>query len=176
MILLRRMPANFTTPLDELPGYPAWLAVVRAYARCQRLMSHELEALGLSVAQHEVLLTIARDEGLSQNDVAARLLVTKSNVTALLTRLERRAHPQRFLTPSARRERSRRLSDADFLHRRYDEGHPGRPSTTAASVPPMLFERGACFSPPPSFRRRLGAVAAGEVARGKHHSSPWFRS
>jgi DNA-binding MarR family transcriptional regulator len=76
--------------LDDLPQYPSWLAVVKTYARCHRLLSVRLAALDLSVAQHELLLAVGRDEGLSQQTLAGRLLTGKSNVTALLQRLESR--------------------------------------------------------------------------------------
>ncbi len=106
---------NRINDLDDLAGYSAWIEVVKAYARCQRLLTRELDGVGLSTAQHEVLVAVARDEGLSQKQVAARLLVTKSNVTALLDRLEksgwvtRTPHPEDarsrcvFLTPAGRR-------------------------------------------------------------------------
>lgn len=76
--------------LDDLPQYPSWLAVVKTYARCHRLLSVRLAGLDLSVAQHELLLAVGRDEGLLQQTLAGRLLTGKSNVTALLQRLESR--------------------------------------------------------------------------------------
>jgi DNA-binding MarR family transcriptional regulator len=82
---------KMSTPPDnaELPrGYDAWVAVARNYQKCFRLLSRVLEPLGLSVAQHEALLTIGRSEGLTQQELADRLLVVKSNVSGLLQRLE----------------------------------------------------------------------------------------
>ncbi len=76
--------------LDDLPQYPSWLTVVKTYALCHRLLSVRLAALDLSVAQHELLLAVGRDEGLGQQTLAGRLLTGKSNVTALLKRLESR--------------------------------------------------------------------------------------
>ena len=69
-------------------GYDAWVGVVRNYQKCFRLLSRLLEPLGLSVAQHEVLQTIGRRQGLTQQELADRLLVVKSNVSGLLQRLE----------------------------------------------------------------------------------------
>ena len=99
------MSTHRISELDDLTGYPVWLDVVRTYARCQRLLSHELAELGLSVAQHEVLLAVARDEGLSQKQMASRLLVTKSNVTALLERLENAGWVKRAPHPHDARSR-----------------------------------------------------------------------
>jgi len=69
-------------------GHDAWVGVVRNYQKCFRLLSRLLEPLGLSVAQHEVLQTIGRRQGLTQQELADRLLVVKSNVSGLLQRLE----------------------------------------------------------------------------------------
>ena len=69
-------------------GYGAWVGAVRNYQKCFRLLSRLLEPLGLSVAQHEVLQTIGRRQGLTQQELADRLLVVKSNVSGLLQRLE----------------------------------------------------------------------------------------
>lgn len=79
------------TILDQIPGYPAWLSVARVYQLCHRQLSAALDPLGLEVAHYDVLINVARDEGLSQQVLARRLLVAKSNVSALLTVLERRA-------------------------------------------------------------------------------------
>lgn len=85
--------------LDELASYPAWLEVVKTYAKCQRLLARELEDLGLSIAKHEVLLVVLRDEGVSQRALAERLLVTKSNVTALVQKLEAAGWLRREVDP-----------------------------------------------------------------------------
>ena len=74
--------------LDDIPEYTSWLEVVKTYTKCQRLLSARLAPLDLSIARYEVLLAISRDEGLSQRSLADRLLVAKSNITALLQRLE----------------------------------------------------------------------------------------
>ena len=101
--------------LDDLPQYPEWVAVVKTYSKCHRLLSVRLAELDLSVAQHELLLAVGRSEGLSQRALAGRLLVGKSNVTAMLKRLgarelvrrENDVHDARIwhvhLTPAGRR-------------------------------------------------------------------------
>ena len=74
--------------LDEIPEYASWVEVAKTYSKCQRLLSDRLGDLGLSIARYEMLLAIARDEGLSQRQLGERLLAAKSNVTGLLQRLE----------------------------------------------------------------------------------------
>lgn len=78
------------TILDAIPGYEAWLAVARTTQLFQRFLSQALLPLGLEVAHYDVLANVARDEGLSQQVLARRLLVAKSNVSALLAVLERK--------------------------------------------------------------------------------------
>ncbi|MEM7218614.1 MAG: MarR family transcriptional regulator [Pseudomonadota bacterium] len=75
--------------LDDLTHYPSWLLVGRVHVKCQHLLHRGLSELRLSVAKYEVLHAIYRDEGLSQQRLARRLLVAKSNVTVLCQRLEK---------------------------------------------------------------------------------------
>ena len=98
--------------LDDQPGYSAWMEVVKTYGRCHRLMSVELERLGVSAAQHEILLAVAREEGIAQNRLAAKLLVTKSNITAMLDRLEKAGWVSRVPNPRDTRSRCVSLTTA----------------------------------------------------------------
>jgi DNA-binding MarR family transcriptional regulator len=105
--------------LQRPRGYEAWVAIVRNYQKCLRVMSLALEDTGLSVAQHEILLAIGLRPGLTQQDLAERLLVVKSNISGLLHRLEaqglvrRKPHPEDArskcieLTPEGRRRLER---------------------------------------------------------------------
>lgn len=74
--------------LDSLPQYEAWIEVVKTYSRCQRLMNQQLAEIGLTLPKHDLLLAVRRMPGASQQVLAKHLLVTKSNVTGLLNRLE----------------------------------------------------------------------------------------
>lgn len=66
----------------------AWFAVVSAYQTCDRQYERLLGHFGLSTAQFEVLNAIHACGGRAQpKDIAARLLVTRANVTGLLSRL-----------------------------------------------------------------------------------------
>lgn len=85
--------------LDDLPHYKSWLLVGKTNIKCQHLLAARLAALDLSVAKYEVLHAIYRDEGLSQQRLARRLLVAKSNVTGLSQRLERDALIRRHKDP-----------------------------------------------------------------------------
>jgi MarR family 2-MHQ and catechol resistance regulon transcriptional repressor len=85
--------------LDALPHYQSWLLVGKTNIKCQHLLAARLADLDLSVAKYEVLHAIYRDEGLSQQRLARRLLVAKSNVTGLSQRLERDALIRREKDP-----------------------------------------------------------------------------
>lgn len=81
--------------LNKARGFDVWLAVARANLKCHRALNSLLARLDLSLAQHEVLQTIHHHEGLTQNELSERLLVVKSNVSALIKKLEARGLVQR---------------------------------------------------------------------------------
>lgn len=117
-----RSPSTSPDPSPETPrGYDAWIAVVKNYQKCQRLLSHTLDALGITVAQHEVLIAVARAEGIDQKALAERLLVVKSNVSGLLRRMEEQGLVRRRTDPADARHkritltrRGRRLAAKSF--------------------------------------------------------------
>ncbi|MEL6615307.1 MAG: MarR family transcriptional regulator, partial [Bacteroidota bacterium] len=73
----------------QIPGYRDWFEVIRTYAACERVLTDRCRDVGLTLAQHDVLAALSTDGPLRQNELASRLFVTKSNVTALLARMER---------------------------------------------------------------------------------------
>ena len=66
----------------------SWLAVVRAYNLCDRLLSARLAELGVRVGEHEVLANLARQPGITQQELAGRCFVAKSGVSMLLGAME----------------------------------------------------------------------------------------
>ena len=74
----------------EATSLRAWLQVVKSYQTCYAVLSQALKPLDLSVPQHDLLAAVHADDGLVQQHLSKKLLVVKSNVTALLTRLEAR--------------------------------------------------------------------------------------
>ncbi|HEY7063131.1 MAG TPA: MarR family winged helix-turn-helix transcriptional regulator [Chloroflexota bacterium] len=71
------------------PSLLAWDCLARVYGEVQQHAARHLRRFGLTVAQFDVLAQVGSAEGLSQQDLAARLLVTKGNVCGLIDRLER---------------------------------------------------------------------------------------
>ncbi len=66
----------------------AWLGLGRLVARTERLLGAALRSHGLNCGQFAVLLTIGAAEGLTQQELADRLSLTKANVSQLLDRLQ----------------------------------------------------------------------------------------
>src|ERR1700736_668791 len=93
------------------PGLLAWLRLVRVFQKVDRASSESLRFRQLSPAQLDVLAKVGSTEGISQQELADALLVTKGNVCQLLDKmegsglLERRPHgrvTRLFLTAQGR--------------------------------------------------------------------------
>ena len=120
--------------VDVPSGLGGWLQVVKVYQTCYSVLSQELKYLDLSVAQHDVLTAIHHEDGLSQQRLAEKLLVVKSNVTALLGRLEARGLIRRevdaqdarvrrvYLTPAGKRARRKVAGNAVQSRPAHDVG------------------------------------------------------
>lgn len=89
-----------------------WL---RVHNRLERRMGEALGVHGLTMPQFDVLATLWHGEGITQQELAERLLVTKGNVVGLIDRVsaagwvERRPDPEDrranrlYLTPTGRK-------------------------------------------------------------------------
>jgi DNA-binding MarR family transcriptional regulator len=77
----------------------SWVRMVRFHDRLIRRIEGQIGRHGLSLAQFDLLATLAHGEGITQQEVAARLLVSKGNVCGLIDRagasgwVERRPDP-----------------------------------------------------------------------------------
>lgn len=94
------------------PALLAWLRLARIFRKIDTASACHVRQHNLSVAQFDVLAQIGAHEGLSQQQLAHSLLVTKGNISQLLKRMEqqgliRRCHEGRtnalFLTEAGRR-------------------------------------------------------------------------
>jgi DNA-binding MarR family transcriptional regulator len=65
-----------------------WVELMRVVQRVQRKMDRVLDHAGLSLPQFDVLANLGMTEGITQQELAERLLVTKGNVCGLLDRME----------------------------------------------------------------------------------------
>ena len=67
-----------------------WLRIVRFVNSENGRLAERLRAHDLSLAQFDVIAQIGFTEGLTQRDLASRLLVTEGNVTQLLQKMEKK--------------------------------------------------------------------------------------
>jgi MarR family transcriptional regulator, organic hydroperoxide resistance regulator len=84
---------------------------IRLQQRILSEMVHVLKPLGLSIPQFDVLSTLTEQEGLSQSDLAARLYVTKGNVSGLIDRLVDAQYVERRASPLDRRSHALFLTE-----------------------------------------------------------------
>jgi DNA-binding MarR family transcriptional regulator len=100
-----------------------WVQVTRTFTRVERKLDDSLEGHCLSVPQFDILATLGLEEGITQQELAGRLLVTKGNICGMLDRMEANGWVQRrpdrqdrranriFLTEDGRRLLGEALPD-----------------------------------------------------------------
>lgn len=111
--------------LDDEPA--DWCAavlttLVRVHSRMERRMVEVVGAHGMTLAQFDVLATLWTGEGITQQELAERLLVTKGNVVGLIDRVCRAKWVERRADPSDRR--ANRLYLTDQGRKRLSEVRP----------------------------------------------------
>jgi DNA-binding MarR family transcriptional regulator len=77
-----------------------WMHVGRVWQKINLRLSRDLEQYDLTPTQFGVLVQLHVAPGISQQQLADRLLVTKGNIVGLLDRLERAALVERRADPS----------------------------------------------------------------------------
>ncbi len=98
--------------LDKTRGFDVWLTVGRTNLKVHRALNQSLGELDLSLAQHEILLSIWQKSGITQKQLAENLLVVKSNVSALIKKLEARGLVHRDCDPNDTRNKCLSLTAA----------------------------------------------------------------
>jgi DNA-binding MarR family transcriptional regulator len=76
-------------PWDN-PRFRNWVAVARACHAVERAVAAALVPLDLKPAQLDVLMNLYRHPGMSQHDLARKLLVGRSNITMILPQMQKR--------------------------------------------------------------------------------------
>ena len=94
-------------PVDPLR---VWFRFIRLHRRVSNAVGAELRRLGLSIPQFDVLSTLTEREGLTQQELAARLYVTKGNVSGLIDRLVEAGLVERRAIPGDRRSHALHLT------------------------------------------------------------------
>jgi DNA-binding MarR family transcriptional regulator len=80
-----------------------WIQLVRTFSRMERKLEQVLERHGLSIAQFDILATLGFEQGITQQELAARLLVTKGNICGMIDRMEASGWVERRPDPVDRR-------------------------------------------------------------------------
>ncbi len=75
-----------TLPWDN-PRFRNWVAVAKASHVVERAIGEALKPLDLKPAQLDMMMNIHRHPGLSQQELAQRLIVGRSNITMLMPAL-----------------------------------------------------------------------------------------
>src|SRR6476660_3503508 len=88
-----------------------WLGLARVYQKIQRQLDRILDEAGLTLPQFDVLANLGMSEGITQQQLAERLLVTKGNVSGLLDRMESAGLVERRPSPTDRRANHLHLTE-----------------------------------------------------------------
>ena len=107
------MNKNQVLPWDH-PRFRSWIAVARACQLMQLTLARNIAHLDIKTPHLDILINLYRREGISQQELARKLLVGRSNMSMLLPHLEKRGlierrgdrHDKRvlrlFLTPEGK--------------------------------------------------------------------------
>ena len=91
------------TRADGKDAERVWFRLIRLHARFGAAVGDRFRTIGLSVPQGDVLTTLTEREGVSQQELAERLYVTKGNISGLIDRLQAAGLVERRATAGDRR-------------------------------------------------------------------------
>lgn len=83
------MNKNQAFPWDH-PRFRSWIGVARACQLMQQTVTRAIAELGIKPPHLDILINLYRFEGISQQELARKLLVGRSNMSMLLPQLEKR--------------------------------------------------------------------------------------
>jgi DNA-binding MarR family transcriptional regulator len=104
------LPSPAPRAANEVDPLRVWFRFVRLHRRASNAIAAELKGLGLSIPQFDLLSTLTEQEGLSQQELAERLYVTKGNVSGLLDRMVEAGLVERRAIPDDRRSNALHLT------------------------------------------------------------------
>lgn len=103
--------AEFRETARETPDpLRVWFRFIRLHRRVSTAVGSSLRELGLSIPQFDLLSTLTEQEGVTQQDLAERLYVTKGNVSGLVDRLVDAGHVERRPLSGDRRSHALHLT------------------------------------------------------------------
>src|SRR6516225_1734565 len=96
-----------------------WLRLARVFQKLDHVAVEHMRSQDLSLAQFDVLAQVGSHEGLTQQELADHLLVTKGNVSQLVEKME-----QRGLVRRSAQGRTMRLCLTQEGHALYNRSIP----------------------------------------------------
>ncbi|ANL28240.1 MarR family transcriptional regulator protein [Rhizobium phaseoli] len=129
------MNKNQSLPWDH-PRFRSWIAVARACQLMQQSLTRSLADLDIKPPHLDILVNLYRFEGISQQELARKLLVGRSNMSMLLPQMEKRGLIER--RDDARDKRVLRL---------YLTVEGRRLTEAAMAIQTDLIERTLCDEP-----------------------------
>ncbi|NJK81239.1 MAG: MarR family transcriptional regulator [Chloroflexaceae bacterium] len=88
-------PINRARPGTRQAAVLAWIRLARVYNKINAVSARQFRNFELSQAQFDVLAQVGAAGGISQQELADKLLVTKGNISQLLSRMEQNSLIQR---------------------------------------------------------------------------------
>ena len=120
------------------PGVLSWLRLARVYQKIDGASARHFQTHGLTTAQFDTLAQIGAHEGITQQELAGALLVTKGNVSQLVDRMERQGLVRRC---QAGRTNTLHLTEAG--RRLFAETVPAQEALVAELFAPLSAEEQA---------------------------------
>ncbi len=96
------MNKNQVFPWDN-PRFKSWIAVGRAFQIMQTALARALSPLEIKPPHLDILINLYRQQGISQQQLAHKLLVGRSNMSMLLPQMEKRGLIERKVDPRDKR-------------------------------------------------------------------------
>ena len=112
-----------------------WVQLARTFYLIQRRVASVLSGHGLTLPQFDVLATLRFGEGVTQQALAERLLVTKGNVCGVVDRLEDAGWVER--RPDPNDGRANRLHLTASGRRKIDSVLPGHDALILRAMRPL---------------------------------------
>jgi DNA-binding MarR family transcriptional regulator len=105
------MTENQAFPWDH-PRFRSWIGVARACQLMQQAVTRAMADLGIKPPHLDILVNLYRFDGISQQELARKLLVGRSNMSMLLPQLEKRGLIERRADTKDKRILRLSLSEA----------------------------------------------------------------
>jgi DNA-binding MarR family transcriptional regulator len=95
----------------NISAQEAWISVVAAFQACSELLEQRLGKVGVKTIEHEILVNLLRDAGISQQALVQRCFTAKSHVSGVLKTMEKEGLVRRESDPQDARAKRLFLTD-----------------------------------------------------------------